>query len=206
MEKLIKYSGIALIMGGLSFVIANVGISPFVNFEAPFSETLISPIFLYRMIFAALTASFLLFGTIGLYLHHIQIDRGRFFRHATFLLAFFGSAFLLSNEWHQIFILPEIAKLSPEVIDRLDASDNIGGYDIGAMLALATFSFGWIFFLVSVLIARNLKPLGPALAIAGFFIIPFVSGIISPVWGGIIGSISLGIGFSLIGIELIKTR
>jgi hypothetical protein len=204
MKNLIKYSGVALIMAGLSFVVTNAGVAPFVNFEASFRETLVSPIFLYRMIFAALTALFLLFGSIGLYLHHVHIDRGRSLRLVAFLLAFLGSAFLLSNEWHQIFVLPEIARLSPEAIDRLDASDQIGGYLIGAIFALATFSFGWIFFLISVMITKNVKPLGPALAIAGFFIIPLVSGIFSPVWGGVIGSISLGSGFVLIGSELVK--
>jgi hypothetical protein len=205
MEKLIKYSGIALILGGLSFVITNVAISPFVDFEAPFSEMLISSTFFYRMIFAALTVAFLLFGSVGLYLHHRQVERARFLRHATFILAFFGSAFLLANEWHQIFVLPEIAKISPEVMDELGSSDKISSYVIGAMLALATFSIGWILFTVYVLIAKKLKSLGPALVIAGFLIIPLISVIFTPTWGGIIGSISLGIGFTLIGIELIKS-
>ena len=205
MEKLIKYSGFALIMGGLSFIITNGLISPFVDFKAPFRELLVSSIFLYRMIFAAITASFLLFGTIGLYLHHVQIERARLFREVTFLVAFFGCAFLLSNEWHQIFILPEIAMISPDAIDKLDASENVGRYTFGAMIALATFSFGWILFLISVLVSKNLKPLGPSLVIAGFFIIPLLSGVLTPAWGGIIGSIFLWIGFSLIGIELIRS-
>ena len=204
MGKLIKYSGIALILGGLSFVITNVAISPFVDFKAPFSEMLTSSSFFYRMIFAALTVAFLLFGVIGLYLHHNQLERARLFRKVTFILAFFGSAFLFANEWHQIFVLPEIAKISPEVMDKLGSSDEIGNYFIGAMIALATFSIGWILFMVSLLVARKLKQLGPILVIAGFFIIPLISGIFTPVLGAIVGSISLGIGFSLIGIELIK--
>ena len=203
MKQLIKYCGIALIMGGLFFVITNVAISPFVDFEAPFSKILTSSPFFYRMIFATLTAVFLLFGSIGLYLQHSQIERARLFRHVTFIIAFFGSAFLFANEWHQIFILPDIAKISPEVMDKLDSSDSIG-YDIGAMLALATFSIGWILFMISLLMTGKLKRLGPALVIAGFFMLPLISGIFTPVWGGVIGSISLGIGFSLIGIELIK--
>lgn len=206
MEKLIKISGIALILGGLSFVITNVAISPFVDFEAPYSEMLTSSSFFYRMIFAALTVAFLLLGTIGLYLYHSQVERARWYRLVTFIIAFFGSAFLLANEWHQIFVLPEIAKISPEVMDELGSSDNTGSYAIGAMIALTTFSFGWILFTISLLISNKLKRSGPALVIAGFFIIPLISGIFTPVWGGVIGSISLGLGFSLIGIELFKNR
>ena len=205
MEKLIKFSGIALVMGGLSFIITNGAISPFVDFEMPFSETLTSSPFLIRMIFAALTVALLLFGTIGLYLHHIQIERARWFRLVTFILAFFGSAFVFANEWHQIFVLPDIARISPEAMEKFDSSDDIGSYVIGAMIALVAFSIGWILFMVSLLISKKLKRLGPALVIAGFFIIPLISGIFTPVLGGIFGSISLGIGFSLIGIELIKS-
>lgn len=205
MKKLINHSGIALILGGISFVVTNAVISPFVDFNAPFSKMLTSVPFFYRMIFASLTAIFLLFGSIGLYLHHSQIDRNRLFRHVAFTVAFLGSAFLVANEWHQIFVLPEIAEISPEVIDKLGSSNKIGGYVIGAMIAFTMFSIGWILFAVSLLIAKKLKRLGLLLVIAGFFIIPFVSGIITPVWGGIIGSMTLGIGFYIIGIELIKS-
>ena len=206
MEKLIKYSGVALLMGGLCFVITNAGISPFVNFEAPFSKLLTSAAFFYRMIFAALTAAFLLFGSIGLYLHHSHIDRARLFKHLVFIITFFGSAFLLANEWHQIFVLPEIAKINPEVVNQLDSCESLCRYSIGAIIAVATFSTGWISFMVYLLIVKKLKRLGPALVIAGFFIIPLMSGIISPVWGGILGSISLGAGFCMIGMELIRSN
>ncbi|NNL16878.1 MAG: hypothetical protein HKO81_09600, partial [Flavobacteriaceae bacterium] len=166
MEKLIKYGGMALILGGISFTITNVAISPFVDFEVPFSEMLTSSPFFYRMIFAALTVAFLLFGSIGLYLYHSQIERAKMFMQVTFIIAFFGSAFLLANEWHQIFVLPEIAKISPEAIDKLGSSDNIGRDVIGAMIAFAMFSIGWILFTISVLIARKLNRLGPVLVIA----------------------------------------
>jgi hypothetical protein len=205
MEKLINFSGIALIMAGLSFFITNVAISPFVDFKAPLSEMLLSSTFFFRMIFASLTVAFLLFGAIGLYLNHSQTESSKWYRRVTFVIAFFGSAFLLANEWHQIFVLPEIAKISPETIDKLGTSDNISSYVIGSMIALATFTIGWILFMFSLLINKQQKRLGPILVIVGFFIIPLISGIITPIWGGIIGSLSLGIGFSLIGMELIKS-
>lgn len=205
MEKMIKHSGFALIMAGLCFAIPNTIILPFVDFEAPFSELLTSTTFFYRMIFAALTVVFLLFGAIGLFMYHSQIERAMLFRQAAFILAFLGSAFMLANEWHQIFVLPEIANISPDVVNELGSSDQTVKYAIGAMIALSTFSFGWLLFSVSLLIDRKLKRLGPALVIAGFFIIPLISGLLTPVIGGVFGGIFLGIGFCLIGIELIKS-
>lgn len=202
---MIKSSGLALILAGLCFAIPNTVILPFVDFGAPLSQLLTSTSFFYRMIFAALTVLFLLFGSIGIYLHHSQIKRARFFRQFAFIIAFIGSAFMLANEWHQIFVLPEIANISPEVIDKLDSSDHVGVYAIGAIIALITFSLGWILFIISLLIGRKLKRLGPVLVITGFFILPLISGISTPIIGGIAGSILIGIGFLLIGIELIKS-
>jgi hypothetical protein len=204
LETLIKSCGIALILGGLSFIITNAAISPFVDFEAPYSEMLTSSPFFYRMIFAAVTVAFLLFGTIGLYLYHSHTDRGRWLKNISFVIAFFGSTFLFANEWHQIFVLPEIAGTDPEVIDKLDSSDGPGSYAAGVMIALSTFSIGWILFMASLIIAGKLKRSGPALVIAGFLMIPLISGISTPVLGGIIGSISLGAGFVLMGIELMR--
>jgi hypothetical protein len=206
MKKITKYSGISLILGGFFFAIPNTVILPYVDFGAPFSELLTSTSFFYRMIFAALTVAFLLFGSIGIYLHHSQIDRVRKFRQITFLIAFFGSVFMFANEWHQIFVLPEIANLGPEIMDELGSSTNTGSYAFGAMIALATFSFGWILFNISLLVSKKLKRLGPALIIVGFFVIPLISGITTPVIGGIIGGIILGVGFSLIGFELMKSN
>ena len=205
MKKLIKYSGVALVIAGFFFAIPNTVILPFEDFGAPFSKLLTSTSFFYRMIFAALTVVFLLFGVIGIYLHHSKIERAKLFRHVTFIITFFGSAFMLANEWHQIFVLPDIANINPESVDKLGSSEQSGRYAIGAMIALVTFSFGWILFSISLLISRKLKRLGPILVLAGFFIIPLFSGIFTPVIGGIIGGIVLGTGFFLIGLELIKS-
>lgn len=206
MKNLTKYTGISLILGGIFFAIPNTLILPFVDFDASFSELLLSTAFFYRMIVAALTVAFLLFGSIGIYLHHSQTERLRTLMQITFIITFFGSAFMLANEWHQIFVLPELAKLNPEAVDKLGNSTHTGPYAIGAMIALATFSLGWISFSIILLISKKLKRLGPALVLTGFLIIPLASVVFTPVIGGIVGGILLGIGFSLIGREVFKSN
>ncbi|MDT7831084.1 hypothetical protein RQM59_01765 [Flavobacteriaceae bacterium S356] len=206
MNQLTKYSGYALVMAGIFFAIPNTIILPFVDFGAPFGELQASTPFFYRMIFAASTVAFLLFGTIGIFLYHTEIKHLKLFRLVTFLLAFFGSAFMLANEWHQIFVLPDMANIHLEAVNKVGSSDHIGRYSIGALIALSLFSFGWILNSISLLLSKKLKRIGPALVITGFLIIPFISGLLTPVLGGIIGGVILGTGFFLIGIELIKTK
>lgn len=206
MHTLIKQSGVSLIIAGLCFAIPNAFILPYVDFGAPFGELLSSTSFFYRMIFAALTVAFLLFGTVGLILHHHQISRAKSFRQITFIIAFFGSAFMLANEWHQIFVLPDIANINLETANTLGSSDYTGRYSIGALIALTLFSLGWILFSIALLISRKLKRVGPALVLVGFLTIPIISGIISPIVGSIFGSICMGIGFILMGVELTRSR
>ena len=140
MKKLIKYSGFALVVTGFLFAIPNTVILPFVDFKVPFSELLISTSFFYRMLFAALTVLFLLFGVFGIYLHHSNVERMKWFREIAFFVTFLGSAFMLANEWHQIFILPEVAQINPDVVDKLGSSDPSNRFSIGAMIALFGFS------------------------------------------------------------------
>ena len=64
------------------------------------------------------------------------------------------------------------------------------GYGLGAIIA------------VSMLLAKVFARPGPVLVIAGFFAIPLLSALISPVWGGVIGNAVLGSGFMLLGREL----
>ena len=204
MEKMIRLSGFALMIAGFFFAVPNTAILPFVDFNAPFGELMTSNAFFYRMIIAALTVAFLSLGSIGLFLHQSSIKAGSFFRQVAFITAFFGSVFMLANEWHQIFVLPQVASINSEVINELGATSQTGRYGIGAMIAFSLFSLGWILFSTSLVIGKQFKRLGPILIILGFFMIPLLSALVTPVAGGIIGGISLGIGFFSVGFELIK--
>ena len=201
MKKLIKYSGFSVIAGGVFLILTNAILTPFMNLDDPLAEIAKTSIFFYRMSSAAITVSLLLFGTIGLHLN--QIKNSNNFGNIAFILAFFGSAFLLSNEWYQIFVLPELAKNSPDALMSLDSSEGMSKYDIGAMIAIFSFSIGWILFSISMLKAKVYSRLGPILIISGFFITPIFSSFLSPVWASAIGNTVMGFAFCLLGREII---
>lgn len=201
-----KHSAISLVFAGILFAIPNTVILPFVDFRLPFGELLVSTPFLYRMIIAALTVALLLFGSIGIFLHHEKTERAKLFRNIAFIIAFFGSAFMLANEWHQIFVLPDVANINPKIVDEISFPEQAGRYSIGAMIALSLFSLGWMLFSIYLLIAKLVKRWGPILVLTGFFIIPLLSATTTPIIGGIVGGVFLGTGFSLIGIEVYKSR
>ncbi len=204
MKRLIQFSGVSTIFGGIFFILTNVALSSFIDFDAPISETAQTPIFFYRMIFAAIAVSFLLFGTIGLHLH--QSKNSNNFEIIAFVFAFFGTAFTLANEWYQIFVIPELAVIAPEALTSLESSSVLSIYDIGTFIAVLSFSIGWILFSISMLKSAVYSRKGPILIIAGFLIIPILSSIATPYWGGTIGTSALGLAFCILGRELLLAK
>lgn len=201
MDSLIKIGGISMIIGGVFLILTNVLLTPFLDFNAPFSQTAGSGTYLYRMICAAITVFFLLLSTPGLYLFQSKnMSRNSII---PFLIAFAGSAFLLANEWYQIFIFPDLAGISPDALDNLDSSGSFTGYDIGALIAITTFALGWIIIAISLLRTKIVSIAAPALIIAGFFLTPLLSTAFAPSIAGAIGNTVLGIGFILLGYKII---
>ncbi len=204
MNKFIRICAVSMILGGLCIIITNCILSPFIDFTAPYSETAITTKFLYRMIFAALSVAFLLLGTVGI--HVYQIEKSNNFGHITFVIVFFGCAFTLAHEWYQIFVMPDLASIDPEAVLDLNSTDGFIKYHIGTMIAIITFSVGWILFSISMLLNKVLNRMGSILVIAGFLLLPILSAITTPVWGGIIGTAVLGIAYILIGLELFRSK
>lgn len=206
MNHMIKSSGVTLVLAGLFFIVTNWFFSPMVDFSAAYSETLSSPAFLYRMVFATATVACLLFGVVGLFLYNSSETRARKFRTLAFYITFFGTAFILANEWLHLFVLTDMAKTIPSAIDQFDTATHVGGFAIGGIAAITSFSLGWILFLSALIWTAKMKRTGLYMTLGGLFLIPILSGAISPVWGGIIGSFFLGVGFVLIGVELAKAN
>ena len=200
MEHL-AWSGIALAAGGTITLLVNAGLTPFLQTDAPHPETVASSVFLWRQSLSALAAVLLLAGSIGLYLRHAD-QTGRFGAIA-FMSAFVGSALLLANEWCQIFFVRGLALKAPDVLEELDAAKGPSLFDIGAMIALTTFTLGWIMFSVSMLLGGVYARRGPILVIAGFFAIPILSAALPGVWGPILGNTVLGSGWIVLGYELL---
>jgi hypothetical protein len=183
-------------------LLINAGLAPFLPFDAPYAETAASSIFLWRQSLAMLATVLLLLGSIGLYLHSVdQIGR---FGAIAFMLTFIGCALVLANEWCTVFFVRSLALKAPEVLTELDAAEGPSLYDIGALIALITFTIGWIIFSLSMLIGGVYSRCGPILVIAGFILIPILGAALPGVWGAIAGQGLLGSGWIVLGYELSK--
>jgi hypothetical protein len=199
--KHLTFSGMAMIVGGVSFLIANVVITPMMNFDAPFAEMVASKAFLWRLSIATLTVFLLMVGSVGLYAY--QSGRSGLFGKIAFGLTFLGCASMFAHEWAQVFYMHSLAVIAPDALEALsDAKGTI--HSIEGPAAFATFVLGWVVFAVSMLVAKVFARLAPVLIIIGVIATPLLALVVSPILGGAIGSAVLGSGFILLGRELIK--
>jgi hypothetical protein len=73
----LRWTGGALMLGGLLTVLINAALTLILPLDAPLTETAASSVFLWRQSASAAAAALLLFGSIGLYLR--QAERTGYF-------------------------------------------------------------------------------------------------------------------------------
>ena len=202
--RILTWGGIAVMAGGALTLLVNVGLTPFLQPDAPYAETAASCVFLWRQGLSALAAVLILAGSVALYLHNA--DRAGRFGAIAFLFAFVGGALLLAHEWSQIFFVHEMALRAPDALTALEAAKGPSLFDIGAIIAFLAFVLGWIMFSVSMLLAGVYPRRGPILVIAGFCAAPILSAVLPDMWGAVIGNVVLGAGWIMLGHELFAPK
>ena len=169
-RPIMRAGGFALIAGGALAVIVNGGLTPMLATDAPFAEMAASTVFAWRMPLAAVVALLLLVGAVGLYIRHAA--KVRWGGAIAFFLAFVGSAVLLAHEWNQALFVRDLALRVPEGLEALENAEGMTLFDWSAMLAVVTFSIGWIAVAAWLLATRAARRLGPTLVLVGFFAVP----------------------------------
>lgn len=197
-----KWSGIAIAGGGMFLIFVNVVLTPMLPLNVPFTETMASDAFVWRLSIASLTVFLFMIGSPGL--HAYQASRSGLFGKVAFTLTFLGCAFLFAHEWGQVFFVHSMAVVAPDALQAMENADGLNLYDVEAILALSFFALGWIGFAVSMLVTKVFSRLGPALVIAGFFAVPLLTAATSVTVGGALGNTVLGAGFILLGRDLFK--
>ena len=196
-SPLARSAGIALMAGGVLIFLINAILSPLL--PKSFAESAASWVFLWRQSAAAVAAMLLLFGSVGMYLR--QARRSGVAGSLAFGGAFVGTALLLAMEWGEIFLVRTVALRSPSTLGALEGGPSLSPYDLGAMIAFAAFTLGWLAFAILSWRMRMFSRRGPTLLIAGFFLVPMLGW--AGVWGQVVGDAVLGAGWWMLGRDLI---
>jgi hypothetical protein len=199
-RTLLRWTGSALAIGGVLTFLVNACLTPLLPRATSFAQTVASPIFPWRQGMAAVAATLLIFGSLGLYLR--QMERVGWFGAGAFVVSLLGSALVLATEWVQLFAVRDFALRAPEALTKLQAGPGLTLFDLGAIIAVAFFALGWIAMAVVTLRARVLSRPAALLVIAGFFAIPLLQPVMPGVWGAIVSNAILGAGWCWLGCEV----
>ena len=158
-SNLIRWSGLAALVGGVLFIIADV--TEFFLFgDQPDSVAAATNSWVILDMFFLVTIVLIFLGLVGLYAH--QAEQAGILGLVAFVVALSGTAMLFGFVWGAAFILPEMAAAAPEFVDPafLDA-DPSGALIVGVLLTFVLFALGWLLFGLTSLRARVL-PRGAA--------------------------------------------
>ena len=165
-SDLFRWSGLAAMVGGLLFVVAELLNLPTLNVET-FSETATTMSFAIQQLAFLLGAVFVLLGLCGLYVR--QSEAAGALGLIGFLVAFLGTVLIGGLGWAGTFVVPALADVAPEFLDV--------GPPPGFFLTLITFGVGWLLFGIATLLAR-VYPRTPTIllligAVIAVFPLPF---------------------------------
>ncbi len=155
-SDLVRWSGLAALVGGVLFVVAELLGLPTLNVET-FSETATTASFAVQQLAYLLGVALVLLGLFGLYVR--QSEAAGALGLIGFLVAFFGTVLIAGFIWASTFIAPFLADTAPELLDE--------GPPPGFFLSAITFALGWLLFAVGTLRARIFPRAAAILLIVG---------------------------------------
>lgn len=159
-SNLMRWGGLAALVGGALFVVAELLGLPTLNVES-FSETATTVSFAIQQLLFLLGVVFLLLGLLGLYVR--QSEAAGSLGFIGFLVAFLGTVLIGGFMWASAFIAPALADATPEFLDE--------GPPPGFFLTVITFVLGWLLFGVGTLRAQVFPRAAAILLIVGAVVI-----------------------------------
>jgi hypothetical protein len=196
----VSWTGLTLAAGGVLIIIANAGITPFMNLRAPLELAAGTSLFLWRQVISVLCTLCVLIGTVGIYLW--QVERAPRAATAAFVVSFVGTALLTAWEWTNVFVIRTLALRAPDALRLLEVEQGFTLYDLGAMLPLLTFVFGWCMSAVCIMWTTPRLRVAASLVIAGLILTPLLAPVLTLRFSGAVGNAVLGAGWIWLGWDL----
>ncbi len=197
-EPFVRFAGSSLLAGGVLAALLNLVLTPLLPTDADSITVATSTALGIRLPLAAASVALTTVGCVGLYLAHAHRLR---YGALAFLLAGVGGLMAFCVECVQFTLIRDLAFQAPETLERLQEAGELGRYDLGFAIAVATFAVGWIAVAIVVWRAGVLSRRGPLTLLAGVLLMPVLGGLIG-VWGAVAGNLVLGGGWALLGSDL----
>lgn len=142
LSDLIRWSGIAAMVGGVSLAIADL--FAMVTFGNQFSETVMTGTYALDTVLDLIALILLLLALVGLYVRQAEVTGPLGF--VGFIVAFVGTVLVAGFAWAGLFIAPYLAAHTPELLDS--------GAPPGLLPTFIPFAVGWLLFGIASLRGR----------------------------------------------------
>lgn len=193
-SNLIRWSGLAALVGGALLVIAEV--AEFVFFSGqPASVAagtgawiIVQPLYLAVTVLISL-------GLVGLYAH--QAEQAGSLGLIAFLVAFIGTVLVSGLQWSAAFIVPWLARAAPEVAQELLDTEAPGVAAAGYILSFALLALGWLLFGLASLRAEVLPRGAAILLMVGAVLLFLILLLEAPGSGVVFGAALAWVGYAL---------
>ncbi len=143
-SKLISWSGLAALIGGVLLVIVNI--LDLVVFGGNTDSTaVLSGSWVVKEIGYIVAGVLISLGLIGLYAR--QERQAGTLGLAAFLVAFTGTVLMVGTDWSAAFLGPAVAEAAPELVNGEPTGVAVAGFLVTSLLlVIGWFLFGWVSF------------------------------------------------------------
>lgn len=165
-SNLIRWSGLAALVGGVLLAIFDVLEFVFIGGQPESVAAAAGAVIIVRVLFIA-AIMLIILGLVGLYAY--QAQQAGTLGLIAFLVAFIGSVMASGVQWSAAFIGPWLAEAAPELLD----TEPSGMLATGFVLSFVLLALGWLLFGFASLQARVL-PRGAAILLVVGAVLSFV--------------------------------
>ena len=187
-SKLVRWSGLAALAGGVLFIIVTVAEFLVVG-NQPLSEAAVTGAWPAVQGGYVVAAVLIGLGLVGLYAR--QVQQAGTLGLVAFVVTFVGVLLATGSAWSEAFLGPWLASTAPELLDSGSPAEA------AAFLSYMLFSLGWFLFGLASLRARVLSR-GAAILLLIGAPLPIVLGFLNVPLGGTV----FGVALAWMGYEL----
>jgi hypothetical protein len=189
-SNLIRWSGLAAIVGGVLVVVSDALNAVLFPGEQSSQVMLTSTWFIIQILGLAALALITL-GLVGMYTR--QAQRAGALGLIAFVMTFCGMLMVFGLSWGEPFLGPLVAKAAPGLLN----TEPSGVLAVGSILSIVLFALGWLLFGVASLRAGALPRGAAILLIVGALLFFVLSSLDLPLWSVVLGAAVVWIGYAL---------
>lgn len=189
-SNLIRWSGLAALVGGLLFIILDV-LETLLFGSLPYAEAAATSAWIIVQGAYIVAAVLISLGLVGLYAH--QAEESGTFGLAAFVVTFIGGMMAAGSSWSEAFFGAWLAEAAPELLE----ADPSGALAAGVILSYVLFALGWLLFGLASLRAGVLPRGAAVLLMIGAVMFPVLAALTLPFAGVVYGVAVAWMGYAL---------